>query len=299
MIDLQLAKSLMSAIARHTRVILVGDKDQLPSVGAGRVFADLLATESMPRVVLQKVFRQAESSSIITFAHDINHGVVPDLPVPDGEVESDTYFLPRKEPERIASLVNSLFCSQVRQKFNIPSKNITILTPTNRGPLGTIELNQRIQKSINPDIAQKPRIDFDSYQLTVGDRVCQRVNNYQIDDQGVFNGDQGIIVDVDSKAKALTVELWDGRHIHYQGNEVRQLSLAYAMSIHRSQGSEISCVIMVLHDSHFILLDRQLLYTGMTRAKQLLIIVGSRRALAMSAQKAQAKNRNTYLRERI
>lgn len=295
MIDVLLAKDLFSAISVNTTFLLVGDKDQLPSVGPGRVFADLLDIEKIPRITLKKVFRQSSNSSIITFAHQVNQGLVPDFPVPDGNTKSDTFFIPRKDAEGISKLTESLISKQIPEKFNIPAEDITVLSPMNQGLIGTVELNRTIQAELNPPHPNRPEVKVGDDIFRLGDRVCQRVNNYNIDSAGVFNGDQGRIIDIDPKNKTMIVELWDRRHIVYQQQNFKELSLSYVLSIHRSQGSEIPCVIMVLHDSQFILLERQLLYTGMTRAKKLLIIVGSKRAVDIACKKARARNRNTSI----
>ncbi len=298
MIDLMLAKDLFSAISLETKLIIVGDQDQLPSVGAGKVLADILASPIVPRVVLNQIFRQANKSAIIEFAHQVNSGILPEIPVPDGNTTSDVYFIPRRETQEIANLVESLYAEQIPQKFGISNDQIMLLTATNRGPVGSELLNQKLQARINPP-ENKARLELGEQYLAIGDRICQRVNNYQIDPEGVFNGDQGVIQDLNPQTGEAIIELWDGRHVRYQKNELSQVSLSYAMTIHRSQGSEIPCVIIVLHESQFILLDRQLLYTAMTRAKKLLIIVGSKRALQIACQRTLAKRRNTSLTIRL
>ncbi len=298
MIDLLLARDLFSAINQDTKLIIVGDQDQLPSVGAGKVLADILASDLTPRIVLNQIFRQSNKSAIVEFAHQVNSGILPEIPVPDGNTTSDVYLIPRRETHEITNLVESLYAEQIPQKFGINNDQIMLLTATNRGPVGSEILNQKLQARINPP-ENKARLQLGEQYYAIGDRICQRVNNYQIDPEGVFNGDQGVIKDLNSQTGEAIIELWDGRHVRYQKSDLSQISLSYAMTIHRSQGSEIPCVIIVLHESQFILLDRQLLYTAMTRAKKLLIIVGSKRALQIACQRTLAKRRNTTLAVRI
>ncbi|HMO02150.1 MAG TPA: ATP-dependent RecD-like DNA helicase [Oligoflexia bacterium] len=301
MIDLMLARDLFAATARDCLLVLVGDKDQLPSVGPGRVFADLIATGKIKVVSLKKLFRRSEESRINSVAHSINAGEIPYIPQPDGETKSDAYFLPRSEAVDAAELIEKLVADQIPKKFNFKPREITVLTPGNRGIVGTVELNKRLQARLNP-------AKGDDFELAIGetgnvfrlgDRVCQRTNNYNIDEYGVFNGDLGEVVELSREQRALTVELWDGRLIRYEAKDINQLSLAYAVTVHRSQGSEIPCVVLVLDESHYTLLERQLIYTGVTRAKKLLIVVGSKRALALSARRTNAAKRQTTLVEMI
>ena len=299
MIDLELAKSLFSALSSNTNLVLVGDKDQLPSVGPGRVFADLIASELIPTIILKKLFRRAETSYITTAAHQVNKGQMPNLPVPDGKEKKDAYFIQRKNPEDIASLVESLVADQIPNKFGIPAEHISVLTPINRGIIGTAELNKKLQNKLNPSKTNEPKILSGQNEFRINDLVCQRVNNYTIDIDGVFNGDIGKIIDIDLPKKEMIVKLWDNRHINYDQSNIGQLSLSYAISIHRSQGSEIPCVVLCLHESQFTLLDRQLLYTAITRAKKLLIIVGSQKALNIACQRAQSFKRTSNLIKRI
>lgn len=301
MLDIFLAQSLFGAIASGTTLILVGDKDQLPSVGPGRVLGDLLSLHEVPSVALSRVFRRSDASSINTVAHSINAGQIPDIPIPDGETKTDAYLIPRSEPDEISQLVQKLVEDQIPRKFGISTQDIVVLTPSNRGPLGTQALNQSLQGHLNPagKIDAEQEITIGENIFRIGDRVCQRVNNYQIDEHGVFNGDIGYIHSIEKFSGRVTVELWDGRLIDYERADLTQLSLAYAVTVHRAQGSEVPCVVMVLHDSHYALLDRQLVYTGVTRAKKLLIIVGSKRALSIACRRTNTQRRLTRLPQRI
>lgn len=299
MIDLLLARDLLCAIPKHASLILVGDKDQLPSVGPGRVFGDLLTLREIRTASLSQLFRRAEESMITSVAHTINTGEMPTIPEPDGVTRSDAYFIAKSDAEEAALTVEKLVADQLPRKFQVEMRDICVLTPSNRGPLGTIALNKRLQDRLNPLRDPEQQLELGETVFRVGDRVCQRVNNYQIDEIGVFNGDLGEVYQVDRRRKSMTVEMWDGRLIRYEEGELSQLSLAYAVTVHRSQGSEIPCVVMVLHESHFTLLERQLVYTGVTRAKKLLVVVGSRRALSIASRKASTHRRCTRLRERI
>lgn len=301
MIDILLARNLFEALPEKCTLILVGDKDQLPSVGPGRLFADLIRCPDVKTIQLSQLFRRSSESSITTVAHMINVGEVPHIPAPDGVTKSDAYMLERTDVDESARLIESLVAEQIPRKFGLSGSDVAVLTPTNRGPLGTIELNRRLQERLNPSARHTAETSLDSGEnsFRVGDRVCQRVNNYKIDPAGVYNGDLGVITEVNANEGKLTVELWDGRLVNYSRGEVSQLSLAYAVTVHRSQGMEVPCVVLALDDSHFTLLERQLVYTGITRAKKLLIIVGSKRALAIAARKIQTRKRGTMLVERI
>ena len=299
MLDILLAKDLFQAIPQKATLILVGDKDQLPSVGPGKVFSDLVSIAKLKIISLNQLFRRSEESAITTVAHSINSGRVPKIPKPDGITKSDAYFIERNEIEDCAKLIESLVAEQIPQKFGIPTDNITVLTPANRGLLGTNELNVRLQNKINPIEIAKVNIVLHDKEYRLGDRVCQRVNNYKIDLFGVFNGDIGIVNQIANDQRSMAVELWDGRVVTYNLNEISQLSLAYAQTVHRSQGSEMPCVVLALHTTHFTLLERQLLYTAVTRAKKLLIIVGNARAIEIATTRLSSKKRFTFLKQRI
>jgi exodeoxyribonuclease V alpha subunit len=301
MIDIHLARSLFAAIPKSASLVLVGDRDQLPSVGPGRLFGDLVSLHEIKISSLSQLFRRSETSSINYIAHLVNCGTTPQIPEPDGVTKTDAYFIPRSDAEEAAQLVEKLVSEQLPKKFGFEPSEITVLTPSNRGPLGTIALNKRLQQRLNPSgsIDSEQELVHGDLNLRVKDRVCQRVNNYNIDDIGVFNGDAGIVYEIDKKNRTVWVELWDGRLIKYNNDALSQLSLAYAITVHRSQGSEVPCVVLVLHDSQYTLLERQLIYTGITRAKKLLIIVGSKRALSIACRRMSGHARNTLLAKRI
>ena len=299
MVDVQLARDLFSAVPQGSTVILVGDRDQLPSVGAGRVLGDLVTTAVVPTIALSRLYRRADGSNITTIAHAINGGIAPEIPQPDGVTKTDAYFIPRPDAGEAALLIEKLVAEQIPKKFGFAAEEITVLSPTNRGDLGVLALNARLQNALNPCVDPEQEIETNQGILRLGDRVSQRVNNYQIDDHGVFNGDTGTISRVDKLRKNITVDLWDGRIIKYDFVQLNQLSLAYCISVHRSQGSEMPCVVLALHESHFMLLERQLIYTAITRAKRLLVIVGSRRALKLAAQRTDTLRRQTRLKPLI
>ncbi len=299
MLDINLARDLFAALPTGATIILVGDKDQLPSVGPGRVFADLVQLKEVTTVSLNQLFRRSEESRITSIAHAVNAGVVADIPEPDGITRSDAYFIPRRDPEEAARLIESLIAEQIPNKFGIPLDDITVLTPSNRGALGVLELNKRIQARINPENPDSPGLSYFQNEYRLGDRICQRVNNYKIDLFGVFNGDIGKVHAIDLANRSMVAEIWDGRLIQYSDKDLKQISLSYAMTVHRSQGSEMPCVVLALDESHYTLLERQLLYTAITRAKKLLIIVGSKRALSIACKRASGSKRKTALSERI
>ena len=298
MLDIDLAKSLFSALCPETKLILVGDKDQLPSVGPGRMFADLLAVEKIAKINLRLLFRRAEESAITIAAHEINQGFIKNLPVPDGKTKSDLYLVEKNKTEDLIKTLESLVKDQIPNKFGFQANEISILTPMNKGTLGTIELNRRLQEVINPPAPSKAEVRFGENTYRIGDLVCQRVNNYNITEEGVFNGDMATIKDLDVKDKYLILKLWDGREVKYTSANIPEISLAYALTIHRSQGSEMPCVVLIMHESQFNMLDRQLLYTAVTRAKKLLIILGTRRAVEIASRKVRGIKRQTGLTER-
>jgi exodeoxyribonuclease V alpha subunit len=301
MIDTLLAKDLLSAIPDSCALILVGDRDQLPSVGPGKVFADILRCDHVKAIQLSTIFRRDSESYINTVAYMINTGQMPDIPIPDGNTKSDAYLIEKQGPAEIAKLIENLFTDQIPRKFGIPSSDISILTPTNRGPLGTIELNKAIQHRIHSETrsSSSSQLKVGEHIIRCGDKVVQRVNNYKIDPYGVFNGDTGNIIDIDSSDDSLQLELWDGRIIKYTKAELHQLSLAYVSTVHRAQGMEVPCVILVVDKSHYTLLERQLMYTAATRAKKLLIIVGSKQALLLASKRTHTKRRCTSITLRI
>ncbi|MCC6221465.1 MAG: ATP-dependent RecD-like DNA helicase [Deltaproteobacteria bacterium] len=300
MVDVPLALSLFRAIRAGTRIIIVGDADQLPSVGPGLFLRDLLSIQEVSRVELSSVFRQKVHSSIIEIAHRINSSIIPKIPTYSAEDKrADAYLCPIKDAKSGADVIERLVVDDVPRIFNYSPEDVIVLSPMNRGDLGIESLNCRLQNRLVPATEETPRVRVGRLEFRVGDKVCQRVNNYSIAPGGVFNGDRGEVIGIDAFARSVFVRLWDGREVTYQSTNLSELDLAYAITIHRAQGSEMPVVVLAIHESHIVLLERQLLYTAVTRAKQLLIIVGTHKALAMATKKTQSKRRYTTLADRV
>ena len=294
MIDIILMNALLRAVPDNMTVILVGDVDQLPSVGAGKVLADILASGAIPFVKLSKIFRQAQKSMIITNAHKINHGDMPFLT----DRASDFIFLPEEGGEtsdensaRAADRIVNL-CVDVLPRQGIISDEIQVLTPMRRGETGSANLNLRLQAALNPEGASLKRAGID---YRVNDRVMQIRNNY---DKGIFNGDIGFIESVNLEDNELVVN-FDDRPVKYDMTDLDELVLAYATTIHKSQGSEFPYVIMPLTRSHYMMLQRNLLYTGVTRAKEGLILIGEKKAVYIAVKNDKITERNTRLAQRL
>ena len=291
MVDLPLAHHLLRALPPPCRLILVGDIDQLPSVGPGSVLADIIASGAVDVVRLTEIFRQAERSHIVASAHRIRIGQLPVLDSTDDT--ADFYFIRRDEPEEVLETIKDLVVRRVPARFGLdPIEQIQVLTPMNRGLLGTFHLNTTLQALLNPG---SDKAGADLRTLRRGDKVMQTRNNYDLD---VFNGDLGRVVAVDSEAREVQVR-HDGRVVTYGGGELDELVLAYACSIHKAQGSEYTAVIIPIHTQHAIMLRRNLLYTAVTRGRRLVILVGSHRALGMAVRNARVQVRHTRLAERL
>ena len=295
MVDLALFKALVVALQPRAQLVLVGDVDQLPSVGAGAVLADTIASGAATVVRLTEIFRQAAASRIVTSAHQINAGVVPDLDrSPDG---SDFYFIARDDPQAARETVVELVAERIPARFGHDRvTGVQVLAPMHRGDLGTAALNQALQARLNPADPHKPELTRGERRFRVGDKVMQLKNDY---DRNVYNGDIGLVEAIDPDHDRLRVALGDGRAADYERNDLDQLVHAYAVSIHKSQGSEYPAVVIPLATQHFMMLGRSLLYTAVTRGKKLVVIVGSRRAIGMAVRNATARARWTWLAERI
>jgi exodeoxyribonuclease V alpha subunit len=295
MLDTLLAHHLMKAVPNGCRVVMVGDVDQLPSVGPGQVLADLIGCAKIPVVRLQEIFRQAERSRIVVSAHLIQQGIIP----PSGNKEDDFFFFERKEPEEILETVLQLVTQRIPEGFGFdPFEQIQVLSPMNRGPLGTDNLNQVLRERLNPDGEPVGRVGRTGAQLRIGDKVMQIRNNYELE---VWNGDLGKVVGYDEAEDLIQVQVdgRDGRIVGYEPAAWDELILAYACSIHKSQGSEYPCVVIPLHSQHHLLLQRNLLYTGLTRARKLAILVGEPRALATAVRQKNTGQRFTGLAARL
>lgn len=289
MIDIILMNALMKAIPPGMRLILVGDIDQLPSVGAGNVLRDIIESERFPVIRLTRIFRQARASRIIMNAHRINAGKMPDI---SGGNQSDFFFLEREEPETVLTEIVNLVKKKLPDYYRTPSEQIQVLTPMQRGVTGAANLNIALQEALNPE-GEGLRRSGMVYRLH--DKVMQIKNNY---DKEVFNGDIGMIEEVDMEERTLGVR-YDARLVTYDITELDELVHAYATTIHKAQGSEYPIVVMPLLMNHFVMLERNLLYTGITRAKKILVIVGTKKALAYTVGNLTVTRRNTMLKERL
>ncbi len=289
MIDIILMNSLLKAIPIDMRLILVGDIDQLPSVGAGNVLRDIIDSERIPVVRLTRIFRQAMTSRIITNAHRINQGYFPDI---SNGKNTDFFFIQKEDPSLAAAEIVNIVKNRIPKAYHISTNDIQVLTPMQRSVVGAANLNVILQEAINPEGDSLSRGGFMYRQ---GDRVMQIRNNY---DKDVFNGDVGYIESVNMDDRSLTVR-FEERHVEYEDSELDELTLAYATTIHKSQGSEYPVVVIPLLMTHFVMLQRNLVYTGITRAKKICIIVGTTKALAYSIHNMVVQKRNTRLKERL
>lgn len=293
MIDVVLMHQLLKAIPDHAGLLLVGDVDQLPSVGPGSVLSDLINSGAIPTIRLQEIFRQAASSKIIVNAHRINHGDMPFRPKDPSE-PSDFYVIPAETPEEIEAKLLHVVTERIPKKFKVdPVSDIQVLTPMNRGNLGARSLNVVLQERLNGK--SEPKVTRFGWTYAPGDKVIQLINNY---DKDVFNGDIGTIDRVDLEEGVLYVNC-DGRSIEYGFNELDELGLAYAITIHKSQGSEYPVIVIPLATQHYTLLERNLLYTAVTRGKKLVVIVGQLKALGMAVKNMRAQKRLTNLARRL
>lgn len=289
MIDVFLAHAITKAMPLHARLVLIGDVDQLPSVGAGNILNDLIASGKITSIRLKEIFRQAQDSLIIVNAHRINNGEFPVSFLPDAK--RDFIFIKEDQPENVKNHLESIF-KQKLSAYGIKPENAMVLVPMNRGIVGTQKLNHDLQTILNPNTELKQLMHFGTtYKL--GDRVMQLRNNY---DKAVFNGDIGSIEDINLEDRILSVR-YDDRIIPYESSELDELVLAYAISIHKSQGSEYSAAIIPIFMQHFTLLQRNLIYTAITRAKKLCIFIGQPRAIAMAIKNNKGITRTTFLQQ--
>jgi exodeoxyribonuclease V alpha subunit len=294
MLDVLLANKLSKAIPSGAHLLLVGDVDQLPSVGAGEVLRDLLAAERLPRVRLTHIFRQAQHSGVITNAHRINAGQPPithDL--------ADFFLFPEEDSKRVADLVVDIVANRLPHRFGLNPRDVQVLCPMHRGPAGAGVLNERLQAALTPPREGLGERRFGGRVYRVGDKVIQLRNNYDKGTAGVFNGSVGVITAISLEDQELQVLLDEDEEVGYGFDELDELTHAYAVSIHRSQGSEYPCVVIPLTTSAWLMLQRNLLYTAVTRAKRIVVLVGSRRALAKAVRTKGAGRRYTNLTQRL
>lgn len=289
MIDIVLMNALLKAVPPGMRLVLVGDVDQLPSVGAGNVLRDMIDSGIFPVVRLTRIFRQAQSSRIIMNAHRINAGKMPDI---SNGKDTDFFFLQREEPEAVLAELVELVKNKLPRYYRTPSAMIQVLTPMQKGVVGATNLNLALQEALNPSGEGLRRGGF---VFRAGDKVMQVKNNY---DKDVFNGDIGVIESVDAADRTLSVN-YENRTVGYDVSELDELVHAYATTIHKAQGSEYRIVVMPLLMNHYIMLQRNLVYTGITRAKKILVLVGTKKALAYAVANVTVAKRNTMLKERL
>ncbi|MCF0121106.1 MAG: AAA family ATPase, partial [Oscillospiraceae bacterium] len=303
MVDISLMSSLLSALRPDCRLVLVGDADQLPSVGPGCVFSDIIRSGIIDSVTLTEIFRQAQKSRIVKNAHLINRGVVPDI----SENSGDFFFLKRTSPDKTAETVVQLACHRLPENMGIDPSQIQILTPTKKHAVGTINLNKLLQDALNPQNPQKNEKNFGEFTFREGDKVMQIRNNYDIiwhtrdssaGGSGIFNGDVGVITSIDIRGETVTVD-FDSKLVTYLFTQLGELEPAYAMTVHKSQGSEYRAVILALSGASPRLLVRGVLYTAVTRAKELLIIVGSNEAVETMVKTDRRSRRYSGLRWRL
>ena len=291
MIDLSLCYYLMEAIPLHAAIIFVGDVDQLPSVGPGKILKDIISSGIASVSHLTEIFRQTSTSQIISHSHSINEGEIPNFI--DSDENSDCYFIESEDPERAVNLINKLISESIPKKFNFnPMNDIQILSPMKKGLLGTNNLNESLQKLLNKNTSQINRF---GRVYRVNDRVMQTENDY---DKDVFNGDLGFIYKIDNELSLLTVQ-YDEKKVDYDFRELDMLIHAYAITIHKSQGSEYPVVIIPIHTQHYVMLKRTLFYTAITRAKKLAIIIGTNKALKLAVQQTDSHQRITRLGEQL
>ena len=296
MVDLFMAHSLFKAIPNNTFVLLAGDVDQLPSVGAGNVLKDLIASEKITVIRLTQVFRQAAESAIIRTAHQINQGLIPQLePISMNAISDCLWHSGGTEAEHGVQTIKDLIEHYIPHAGFDPATDVQVLCPMTRGVVGTRNLNKVLQELINPPSEDKTELVRGDSILRVSDRVMQLKNNYQ---KEVFNGDLGQVVHIDHIEKELTID-FDGRDVVFHFADLNEITLAWACSIHKSQGSEYPVVILPLYTSHYVMLSRNLFYTGLTRSKKLALIAGSSKAIAIAVKQVKQQQRYTRLKERL
>ena len=303
MVDIRLLYRLLRAIPKGKRLILVGDPDQLPPVGPGSPFGDMLRSGQLPAVRLTEIFRQAQQSLIVMNAHKINQGEMPELK----NVKSDFFFMRRNSEEELTKLIRDLCSTRLPKNMGIPADQIQVLSPTRKGGVGTVALNKLLQGALNPPSPDKKEHSYGDFTFREGDRVMQIRNNYDIvwkkcdgtaAGAGVFNGDVGVIREIDRNKETVTV-VYDDREADYDFTQLGELEPAFAITVHKSQGSEYRAVILAAWGGSPYLLSRSVLYTAVTRAKELLILVGREETVAAMTANARKNKRYTGLKLRL
>ncbi|MGD8924971.1 MAG: ATP-binding domain-containing protein, partial [Syntrophobacterales bacterium] len=291
-IDTILMHHLLKAVPPNATFIMVGDVNQLPSVGAGNVLKDIIDSGAVKVVELDEVFRQAQESSIIVNAHKINNGIIPSLKTSDRR-DDDFYFIEQEDPEEVLRIILELTRERIPNRFGLdPVEQIQVLTPMHRGTVGAENLNLRLQQALNP---REESISRGGMHFRVDDKVMQIRNNY---DKEIFNGDMGRIARIDFVTKEVTI-VFDGVEVLYDYADIDEVVLAYAISVHKAQGSEYPAVIIPILTQHYVLLQRNLVYTAVTRGSELVVLVGTRKALALAVDNDKTQKRYTYLSHRL
>jgi exodeoxyribonuclease V alpha subunit len=292
MIDVPLGAALLAALPDAARLVIVGDADQLPSVGPGALLRDIIASGAVTTVRLNEIFRQAGESRIVQNAHRILQGEMPESADPESP-HADFFVVSRREAEEAAETIRELVTVRIPRRFGFDAlRDVQVLTPMHRGPAGTLALNQMLQAALNPS---GPAIEHHGQAFREGDKVLQLKNDYE---REVYNGDLGFIARVSVDDRRLTVR-FDGRDVDYQDADLENLTLAYATSIHKSQGSEYPAVVIPLLTAHFVMLSRNLVYTAVTRGKKLCVLVAHPRALKLALGETRREERVTRLAERL
>lgn len=289
MVNVYLMNSLIKAVPEHMRLVLIGDVDQLPCIGPGNILRDVIDSGVIPVIRLTKIFRQEAGSMIITNAHAVNRG---EMPIIRNKKDSDFFFIPVDDENDIPSIIVDLVCNRLSKTYHVEPKEIQVLTPMKKNAVGTFSLNKLLQEKINPVGEQIVRGDT-IYRL--GDKVIQTKNNY---DKNVFNGDTGYINSINLEDKTLTVDYGD-QFVFYDQTDMEELMLAYALTIHKSQGSEYPIVVMPIANAHYFMLSKNLLYTGITRSKKICVLVGSKNAMEYGVKNVRVAKRRTTLKDRL
>ncbi len=291
MVDIQLMNQLVGALPAAARLVVVGDHDQLPSVGPGRVLADLMESSVAPVARLTEIHRQAGGSQIVVAAHQVNQGLFPESSL--DRDKGDFYFIEEERPERILEKIIYLVTKKLPEKLDVDPVDVQVLTPMHSRELGTENLNDLLSQKLNPTGVPGP--SRFGRRFKTGDRVMQLSNNYQ---REVFNGDSGRVEKIDSEAQELTVS-FDGRPVIYDFSDLDELTLAYAITIHKSQGSEFEVVIIPLSTGHHIMLRRNLLYTAITRGRRFVVVIGSREAVRRAVDSSREQVRYSHLADKL
>jgi len=294
MLDIELTRDLLLAVPRTAVLVLVGDVDQLPSVGPGNVLRDIIRSGAFPVKRLEQVFRQDERSPIVWNAHRINNGQMPDLQQHAAADREGFYFIERDKPEDVLETIIELCTNRIPKRFALdPADDVQVMSPMYRGVVGVTNLNDELRKRLNPNAG--PVVSRFGRSFAPNDKVMQIRNDY---DKDVFNGDIGRVADVDRVAGKIVVR-FDDKHVEYGFDELDGLQSAYAISVHKSQGSEYPAVVIALASHHYVMLQRNLLYTGVTRGIRLVVIVGDKKALGMAVRNDRIRRRHTRLAERL